>query len=345
MSNMSDNYSSSSPMNQITYAGSSVIAIPLSVRFWLYFISNCASIIVSLFVLYCLLFKYSLRSAPCNHVFIIILIVNLITEITDIPWLLYRMHFQYVLLPMPFFCQLWQFIDSVSYTGTAKLVAWASIERHILIFNQHWMVTTRLRILFHYLPIIILSTYHVLLYLVIYFIVPCDNVFDYTKNYCGYDSCAYDTSYGIYELFSNGILSSVCIAFFSIALIVRVVYKRQRAHQSVAWRKHRKMTLQLMLIVSIFYFLYLPLVFIAVVRYLTGIKNFASQYYVYGSFLSYYINFLLPFVCAGALPQVKQTVKYFLCFCTRIKITIAPSNHKDGIKPTVLGSNLPHITS
>ncbi|CAF3970549.1 unnamed protein product [Rotaria sp. Silwood2] len=157
MSNSSGDSSGFTPMNQITYAGSSVLAIPMMGRFWMYLISNCASIVCSFFVLYYLLFKQTLRRALNNHVVIIIIVVNLITEVTDIPRILFRMCFEVVLLPIPFFCQLWQFIDAVSYTGAVKLVAWASIERHILIFNEGWMLTLKNRIRFHYMPITIIT--------------------------------------------------------------------------------------------------------------------------------------------------------------------------------------------
>lgn len=222
------------------------------------------------------------------------------------------------------FCQLWQFIDTTSYTGTPKLIAWASIERHILIFHEQWLLTSKNRILLHYVPILTICLYHCLLYFVLYFILPCNNTFDYTKNFCGYSSCAYETAYSIYELFSNGILSSLCMLIFSIALAIRVVYQKYRIHHHVNWRRHRKLAIQLFSVVSIFYCFYLPLVLLAIIRCFSASKSLGSQYYVYGSFLSYYINFLLPFVCIGMVPQVKVRVKSIFLSCKRRKTSILP---------------------
>ena len=84
-------------------------------------------------------------------------------------WLMFSQYTRNVMIPLSFFCRFWQFINAV---------ALLSIERHVLIFNEHWLLTQKGRILFHYLPISIISDYHILLYLAVYFLAPCDDVFD-----------------------------------------------------------------------------------------------------------------------------------------------------------------------
>ncbi|CAF3666484.1 unnamed protein product [Rotaria sp. Silwood1] len=56
------------------------IVIPRSVQFWLILIFEIPSIACSLFVLYHLVFDRQLRRALHNHVFIILLFINLITK-------------------------------------------------------------------------------------------------------------------------------------------------------------------------------------------------------------------------------------------------------------------------
>jgi hypothetical protein len=41
----------------------------------------------------------------------------------------------------PAFCQAWVFIGSSMYISVFILMAWASIERHILIFHAKWFAT------------------------------------------------------------------------------------------------------------------------------------------------------------------------------------------------------------
>ncbi|CAF4003340.1 unnamed protein product [Adineta steineri] len=319
---MSNASSNSNVLTTVTtvliYGGTSVNEIPLIGRFWMFLISNCASFICSVFVLYYLLFDKNLRRGLNSHVLIVGLIFNLFALVLDVPLVLYHLYHGIVWIQVPIICVLWQYIDSVSYTVLPKLVAWASFERHILIFNEQRLLQSKNRILFHYIPIGVVAGYHILLYTTIYFIVPCHNIFDYTQTYCGYDSCVYETSFTIYELFSNGVFSCVCIAFFNITLIVRVIYRKYRVQGHVDWHKHRKLTLQLLFVVSIFYIFYFPLVIVGVCRYITGIKTFGSQYYVYGSFFSYYVNFLFPFGCVGTIPKLKTKTKKIL-LCWKIK--------------------------
>ncbi|CAF4175362.1 unnamed protein product [Adineta steineri] len=334
MSNTSSNSSVLTTVTVATYSGTSVNEIPLIGRFWMYLVSNCASFICSVFVLYYLLFDKNLRRGLHNHALIVGLIINLFALVLDIPLVLYRLYYGIVLIQVPFICQLWKYIDAVSYTVLPKLVAWASFERHILIFNERRFLRSKNRILFHYIPIGVVAGYHILLYMIIDFFVPCHNTFDYTQNYCAYQSCVYQTAYAIYELFTNGVFSSMCIAFFSITLIVRVIYRRYRVHRHVDWHKHRKLTRQLLFVVSIFYIFYFPLIILGIWRYIIGIKSFGSQYYVYGSFFSDYINFLFPFVCLGTIPQLKTKIKKIL-LCWKIKPTaVAPRTVTNQQQPT-----------
>ncbi|CAF4043677.1 unnamed protein product [Adineta steineri] len=334
MSNASSNSSVHTTGTVLSYAGTSVNEIPLIGRFWMYLISNCASFICSIFVLYHLLFNKNLRWGLNNHAFIVGLIINLFVLVLDVPLYLYYLYHGIVWIQVPLICQLWRYIDAASYTVLPKLVAWASFERHILIFNERRLLRLKNRILFHYIPIGAITSYHILLYMIINLFLPCQNRFVYTQSYCGYASCAYQTAYTIYELFTNGVLSSVCIAFFSITLIVRVVYRRYRVRGHVDWRKHRKLTIQLLFVASIFYIFYFPLVILGVWRYITGITNFGSQYYVYGSFFSFYVNFLFPFGCVGTIPQFKTKIKKIL-LCWKIKSTaVAPHTVKKQQSPT-----------
>ncbi|CAF0932072.1 unnamed protein product [Adineta steineri] len=215
MSNASNNSTVHTTGTVLSYAGTSVNEIPLIGRFWMYLLSNCASFICSIFVLYHLLFNKNLRWGLNNHAFIVGLIINLFVLVLDVPLYLYYLYHGIVWIQVPLICQLWRYIDAASYTVLPKLVAWASFERHILIFNERRLLRLKNRILFHYIPI------------------------------------------GVW-------------------------------------------------------------------RYIIGIPSFGSQYYVYGSFFSFYVNFLFPFGCVGTIPQLKTKIKKIL-LCWKIKSSaVAP---------------------
>ncbi|CAF1047826.1 unnamed protein product [Rotaria sp. Silwood1] len=296
------------------------ISISFIGRFWIYLISNIASIICSIFVLYYFLFCRKLRQSLHNHVVIIILIINFIIEITDISWILYYYRNGVVLINTSLFCRIWKFLDSSSYVTIAKLVAWASIERYILIFHGTWMSTKKKKILLHYIPITIIVIYGIILYMIILLFISCKRSYYSTILYCGYSSCAYNsTAYSMFEFITGGIANAIIMVIFSMILIIRLIKQKHRLNQQLNWRKYRKMAIQLLSIVLLFYIFYLPSVIIGIlfncgVPY-SNLKNFL----VYGQFFSYYIHFLLPFVCAGTLPHLKMKIKNTLRICPLYK--------------------------
>ena len=110
------------------------IGIPPPVQFWIYMIFDILSILCSLFVLYYLLFTRTLRHALHNHIIIILLFVGLIYELTTIPWLLYRLRYGNPWILTPIFYLFSYFFDYGLFSIQIILCAWATIERHILIF-------------------------------------------------------------------------------------------------------------------------------------------------------------------------------------------------------------------
>ncbi|CAF1456417.1 unnamed protein product [Rotaria sp. Silwood1] len=97
-----------------------------------------------------------------------------------------------------------------------------------------------------------------------------------------------------------------------MTLIIRIVKQKHRLNQHVNWRKHRKMAIQLISITLLFYFLYLPNVIVAIVFGCGVPWSYLENFLAYGQFFSYYINFLLPFVCAGTLPHLRNKIKKIL---------------------------------
>ena len=105
------------------------------IQFWLYLISNFLSILCSLLVLYFILGDRVLRHALNNHVIIVLLIIGLINELTGIPCVLHYLRTGSSWIETPVFYLLYFFFEYGIYTTQIILFAWATIERHILIFS------------------------------------------------------------------------------------------------------------------------------------------------------------------------------------------------------------------
>ena len=52
-------------------------------------------------------------------------------------------YFGYVLISTPSFCLLWWFVDIGLFDMIAILMAFATIERHILVFHHGWTSTRK----------------------------------------------------------------------------------------------------------------------------------------------------------------------------------------------------------
>jgi hypothetical protein len=110
-----------------------------------------------------------MRHALNNHVIIIVLIIGLICELTDYPSLLYYYRNEGMWKRSLMFCQIWGLFDRGLYITQTVLFAWATIERHILIFHYKWVTTKKKRFFVHCLPPVALLLYCVILYTVVYF--------------------------------------------------------------------------------------------------------------------------------------------------------------------------------
>ncbi|CAF4527378.1 unnamed protein product [Rotaria sp. Silwood2] len=294
------------------------VLIPHPIRFWIFLISLITTLACSIFVLYHLLIDRTLRNALNNHVIIVLLFNNLMYQLIDIPLSLSFYHLGNVWPASPILCLFWMFIDETFLSLSLILVAGASIQRHILIFHKRWLSTDKKRFFIHYLPIVILSFYIIVFHFITILFPPCQNIFNYQLSVCGYPLCYYDIRLVlIWDIAINKILPTLTIVVFSIALLVRVLLQRRRMHQYVQWRKHRKMTIQLLAIAMLYLFLYIPLMIIELIQSCCMPAEVGVNIEVYGEFFSYYVMFLFPFVSVFSLPNYKGKVKGVLLFCHR----------------------------
>ena len=197
-----------------------------TIKFWFYLIFLIPAIACSLFVLYHLLFDRTLRNALNNHIIMVVVIVGLICEVSDYPWLLHYYRTEGNWERSFIFCQIWGFIDWGLYTTQTVLFAWATIERHILIFHDKWVSTQKKRLFVHYFPLIVLLTYCLTVYSIVYFFPPCRNYLNFFYVTC-IAPCLFDDSiFSLFDTIFHEVLPVFIIVIFSIALLLRILWQK-----------------------------------------------------------------------------------------------------------------------
>ena len=308
-----------------------------TIGFWFYLVPLVPSILCSIFVLYHLLAKRALRNAVNNHVVILMVSFGLLYEITDIVWYIHFYRTGTPILATETFCRVWVFIDGAVYVIIALLMAWASIERHILIFHSSWVATRVQRFFLHYLPLIIACMYPTVFYGVIFFVLPCDVWYGYNLATCNQYACiSWTPSLSLWDSAANYIAPVFVIVVFSVALLARVVYRKCRVHGRVEWRNYRKMAVQLLSISAIYFVFLLPPTILST-AYTAGLPWDDSEYYYTALYFGYYTVLLTPFVCVMPLPELRSKFKR-LFFCRRER-AVGPastvSNERNGDRVTV----------
>jgi hypothetical protein len=295
---------------------SSEIAIPKIVRFWIVLPFYIPSLICSLFVLYHFIFNRTLRQALHNHVIIILLLINFIVQLTSFPWTLHYYRVGYVPSQTPSFCLTWQFIDEALYITTTILFAWATIERHILIFHDRLVATQYKFIFVHCLPIVIIVLYCISYNTIVILFPPCQNTFVYSQIVCGYPLCYYDTDLvAMWDIIVNDMIPTIIIIVCSVALLFRVIYQKHQMRRPIRWRNHRKMTIQLLSITVLYLVIYIPKMLMEFIHLCGVSEDVGANFVLYADFIKHYGNLLLPFICAGSMPELEKKIrKIFLCW-------------------------------
>ena len=280
-----------------------------TVKFWSFLLVLIPSTLCTLFVLYYLLFNRALRYALHNHVLIILLLICLIAEVTIYPWMLYFYQMR-DLWERPFiFCVIWGFLDWGLYVVHTMLFAWATVERHILIFHDGWLSTKKRRFFIHYFPVIFLLLYLFIFYIVIYFFPPCENYSDPSSPVCMFPCLYYNYILSMWDYIVEQILPTLTIIVCSFGLLVRVLWQNVRMRRTIRWRKHRKMAVQLLSISFVYLLLLLPYAIVYIVRVCGLSSPLITDFSKYTVFISYFILLLFPFVCAFSLPELQTKVR------------------------------------
>ncbi len=294
------------------------MALSLFIRGWLLLVPLIPSIIVSIFNLYHFLTSRELCTALNNHVLILLLLCGLIEEVTDISWLIHFFLTGTVVSSTPAFCLTWAFIGPSSYISNFILMAWASIERHILIFYPNWFATKRKRLFFHYLPLATCILWPMIFYSVTLLILPCNAPMQYIGKYCGRYTCLRNISWATWiDTIANYIIPAVTTVIFSVVLFVRVLYSRYRIRGRIDWKNYKILALQLLPISTLYLVLQFPEM-ILYAAYTGGLsRSIAADYYPDSVCFTYWVILFTPFAISMSLPNLKRKCRNAILFWRR----------------------------
>ncbi|CAF0797720.1 unnamed protein product [Adineta ricciae] len=189
-------------------------------------------------------------------------------------------------------------------------MAWASIERHLLVFYPTVFTTRYRRILCHYIPLLVTAfVYPIMFSITVVFVYPCRNEFIMSSIFCGYSCALRIPSVAMYARIAHNFIPTFIVVGSSLALLVRVITQKQRIHRNqFNWRRYRRMIVQLMTIISLFLVLTTPVTLVSIIQYCCLPTFGAAVQMPYLSFLIRFLNILMPFVCLSLLPEIWPTL-------------------------------------
>ncbi|CAF0747768.1 unnamed protein product [Rotaria sp. Silwood1] len=304
-----ENHSKNNDENQTQSNDYPEFLLPKTVRFWLLMIFEVPSVACSMILLYYLLIDRRLRHSLGNHVIIVLLIIGLFSQLIDIPFYLNYLRINYVWPSTTISCLIWWFAATGISNLTNIVMAWASIERHILVFHERWLSTKKKRLFIHYFPLLTIVLYGFIYYIIILSIFSCENMYAYELDWCLYPCYYNSASLAMYDTIANSIIPTPIITIFSIALIIRVIKQKHTLHRRFHWRKYRRMAIQILSITALFLLFNFPMTSL-VLAHVCGLPNGSTgQFEFYAYYLYHFVSLLMPFVCLGSLPEIRKKMK------------------------------------
>ncbi|CAF1544487.1 unnamed protein product [Adineta ricciae] len=280
-----------------------------SVRFWILLIFEIPSLICCLLLLYYLCFEKSFRTNLNHHVFLLILINVLLIELIDVPNYLTFLRLNFVWPQLSINCYLWWFITYGNYSSIGILMGWASIEKHIFIFHSQLLNTKKKRILYHYLPLLMIMFYTSIFYIICIFFASCEPVFDYNSSWCYTPCYTRIENLSRYDILMNTILPIFIIISSDVFLFIRVIKQRQSLHQEIQWYKYKRMIIQISLCSFLFLAFQIPTMCYNFAQTF-GLKYEISDEIVTSLYCSaYFMVLLMPFLCLISSKDIWLKIK------------------------------------
>jgi hypothetical protein len=222
-------------------------------KFVLMLVLEIPAIIFSIVIFVHFALNRQARSQLKNHGWLVLLIVNFFQLVIDLPMPMSYCYENSVWPTSSAYCVWWTWCEFSLNTIGLFLMAWISIERHVLIFHQHAILQVSWKKwAFHFAPIILCLIWTPIFYIAVVVISPyCTTVWDFNLVNCGIP-CYFTASFlGQFDFIFNIAVPVMVIMLANLTLAIRVTYQKVSRYQTINWRRHRKMVLQLWIVSSL----------------------------------------------------------------------------------------------
>ncbi|UJR07476.1 hypothetical protein I4U23_011765 [Adineta vaga] len=303
-------------------------------KFILMIILEIPAIFISIRIFIHFLITRQARLALRNHGWIVLILTNFIQLVIDLPISMSYYYRETVWPTSDLFCALWDTCEFSLNSIGLFLMAWISIERHLIVFHSQRIFQRRWkRWLFHFIPILFCLLWSPIFFFILIVISPlCTNQWDYNFLSCG-APCYYGVMIvGQFDFCFNIVIPNVIIMLANVTLIIRVIYQKLSRQQVIHWRRHRKMVLQLWIISSLYMAFWLP-VSITILIQITIDPSFMIDSLSTMQFFTYLIPLLLPMICLSTLSDLTKKILRRI-INSRINI-VGAVVYTRNVKPTV----------
>lgn len=294
-------------------------------KFVVMLIFEIPAIVLSVIILLYFAFNRPARSKLKNHGWLILLILNFFQLLVNLPMPMSYYYLSYTWPPSNSYCIWWRWCEFSLASIGLFLMAWISIERHLLIFHEHLILQVRwTKWLYHFSPIIFCVLWAPLFFFIVIVISPvCTNSYNYNSFFCG-SPCYYgEKVLSQFEFIFDLFLPVLIITSANVTLVIRVIYGKIARQQAVNWRRHGKMVLQLWMISSLYMGFWLPATIKLFIQY-TFDPSFMVDQEDTMQWTTYFIPLLLPLICLVAIPELLNKIKSIIRIRRPNRINVAP---------------------
>ena len=257
------------------------------------------AIACNLFVLYHLLTDKTLRKELHNHVIIGILFSSLEFNLIHVPFSINLFRTGSIWPRSIIACSIWRFTAYAGCNANDVLLAWAAIERHILIYRSNMMKQRRNQILFHYGPLAFLVIYLVAFNAACFFTPACFSNYNFNVVFCD-ASCLGSVLFMLtWYLVVNQLFAATIAIVFSLLLWIRIIQQKRRMNGNVEWHRLNKLTTQVLVLTVLFVILEMPYAITCTLAY-TGNYGGSTMFGLMNSislFFCYVMPIIMPFAC------------------------------------------------
>lgn len=288
---------------------------PELVRFGILLVAEICSLSCSIGILIFAFthWRSTVQNVFRNHIILILVCITLIYDVFDLPFILHTYHVGYQEPRTYEFCTYLSWIDSATVMSCILLTTLASIQRHILIFHSHFLVSMRLQILFHFLPIICTLSYSTAFDAILILAYQCEHVNYDVIPYCVPSCIRNDFNVLLLDWIFHAALPLIITIVANITLVFRVVrsVKKIRRQNNNLWRRQAKLTVQLFSISLLYTIGWVPAVILSSIHKFVNtnvLKDHPKLEYIY--FIANLVIPLQSFVCLFSLPELASWLKH-----------------------------------